>query len=165
MISLYSLNNKQREIEEALNLADGEITPEINAMISSYSESRDERLEALCVMIKNSDAESGMLKTEIDRLEKLKKLADNRSKRLRDAVQCSLEESETWVKGTHALSYSKSQSVEVDQSDDGTWTINPSYLRVKTTVEPNKDAIGKALKAGGEITGARLVTKYNLRVK
>ena len=165
MISLYSLNNRQREIEEALSIADGELTQDIQAMISSYSESRDDRLEALCVLIKNSDAEAGMLKTEIDRLTGLKKLAENRSKRLREAVQCSLEESETWTKGTHALSYSKSQAVEVDDAVDGVYALPEVYLRVKTTIEPNKEELSKALKQGFEVTGARLITRYNLRLK
>lgn len=60
------------------------------------------------------------------------------------------------------LSWRKSEAVDI--------AVTPEFLpeefqRVKTTVEADKTGIKAALKAGGVIAGAKLVTKQNLQIK
>lgn len=43
--------------------------------------------------------------------------------------------------------------------------LGEAFVRRKVTVEPDKKAIGDALKAGQEVPGCRIVESYSLQVK
>ena len=60
----------------------------------------------------------------------------------------------------HELSSRKSQAVVIDDED----ALDPEWLAIKTTSQPNKAAIKEALKAGRQITGAQLLTRRSWRI-
>lgn len=60
----------------------------------------------------------------------------------------------------HELSSRKSQAVEIDDED----ALDPQWLSFSTTSKPDKAAIKEALKAGGEIIGAQLVSRRSWRI-
>jgi hypothetical protein len=60
----------------------------------------------------------------------------------------------------HELSSRKSQAVVIDDED----LLDPEWLAVKTTSQPDKAAIKEALKAGRQITGAQLLSRRSWRI-
>jgi hypothetical protein len=60
----------------------------------------------------------------------------------------------------HELSSRKSQAVVIDDED----LLDPEWLAVKTTSQPDKNAIKEALKAGRQITGAQLLSRRSWRI-
>jgi hypothetical protein len=60
----------------------------------------------------------------------------------------------------HELSSRKSQAVEIDDEQ----ALDPEWLTVKTTSQPDKAAIKEALKAGHLIPGAQLVSRRSWRI-
>ena len=60
----------------------------------------------------------------------------------------------------HELSSRKSQAVGIDDED----ALDPEWLAIKTTSQPDKAAIKEALKAGRQITGAQLLTRRSWRI-
>ena len=60
----------------------------------------------------------------------------------------------------HELTSRKSQAVEIDDEE----TLDPQWLTVKTSSQPDKAAIKEALKAGKEITGVRLISRRSWRI-
>ena len=60
----------------------------------------------------------------------------------------------------HELTSRKSQAVEIDDED----ALDPQWLSFTTTSKPDKAAIKEALKAGGEIIGAQLVSRRSWRI-
>ncbi|MCP9784567.1 siphovirus Gp157 family protein [Cyanobium sp. WKJ7-Wakatipu] len=60
----------------------------------------------------------------------------------------------------HELSSRKSQAVVIDDED----LLDPEWLAVKTTSQPDKNAIKEALKAGRQITGAQLLNRRSWRI-
>jgi len=60
----------------------------------------------------------------------------------------------------HELTSRKSQAVLIDDED----ALDPEWLAIKTTSQPDKAAIKEALKAGRQITGAQLVTRRSWRI-
>ncbi|WP_240307804.1 MULTISPECIES: siphovirus Gp157 family protein [unclassified Synechococcus] len=60
----------------------------------------------------------------------------------------------------HELTSRKSQSVEIDDDE----VLDSEWLTVITTTKPDKAAIKEALKAGTEITGARLLSRRSWRI-
>ena len=60
----------------------------------------------------------------------------------------------------HELSSRKSQAVVIDDEE----ALDPEWLAVKTTTQPDKAAIKEALKAGRQITGAQLLSRRSWRI-
>jgi len=60
----------------------------------------------------------------------------------------------------HELTSRKSQAVLIDDED----ALDPEWLAIKTTSQPDKAAIKEALKAGRQITGAQLLTRRSWRI-
>jgi hypothetical protein len=60
----------------------------------------------------------------------------------------------------HELSSRKSQAVVIDDEE----LLDPEWLAVKTTSQPDKAAIKEALKAGRQITGAQLLSRRSWRI-
>ena len=60
----------------------------------------------------------------------------------------------------HELSSRKSQAVVIDDEQ----ALEPEWLTVKTTSQPDKAAIKEALKAGQQIPGAQLLSRRSWRI-
>jgi hypothetical protein len=60
----------------------------------------------------------------------------------------------------HELTSRKSQAIEIDDED----ALASEWLSFSTTSKPDKAAIKEALKAGGEIIGAQLVSRRSWRI-
>jgi hypothetical protein len=60
----------------------------------------------------------------------------------------------------HELTSRKSQAVLIDDEE----ALDPEWLAIKTTSQPDKAAIKEALKAGRQITGAQLLTRRSWRI-
>jgi hypothetical protein len=60
----------------------------------------------------------------------------------------------------HELSSRKSQAVLIDDEE----ALDPEWLSVKTTTQPDKAAIKEALKAGRQIAGAQLLSRRSWRI-
>ena len=60
----------------------------------------------------------------------------------------------------HELSSRKSQAVVIDDEE----ALDPEWLSIKTTSQPDKAAIKEALKAGRHIEGAQLLTRRSWRI-
>ncbi len=60
----------------------------------------------------------------------------------------------------HELSSRKSQAVLIDDEE----ALDPEWLAIKTTTQPDKAAIKEALKAGRQIAGAQLLSRRSWRI-
>ena len=60
----------------------------------------------------------------------------------------------------HELTSRKSQAVEIDDEEG----LDPKWLSVTTTTNPDKAAIKEAIKAGQQITGAQLLSRRLWRI-
>ena len=60
----------------------------------------------------------------------------------------------------HELTSRKSSAVVIDDEQ----ALDPEWLTVKTTSQPDKNAIKEALKAGRQITGAQLLSRRSWRI-
>jgi hypothetical protein len=60
----------------------------------------------------------------------------------------------------HELSSRKSQAVVIDDEE----ALDPEWLAIKTTTQPDKAAIKEALKAGRPIAGAQLLSRRSWRI-
>lgn len=143
-----------------------EFTPEVEQKLSLLIASKQATIGAqaewLCKLRANKQADltgvQGELLRLVARRERLHKTIDWAEKELYNLYQ--VNDNKKIETGTFIVSARKYTKVVVD---DGFY--NEKYMRVKTTSEPDKAALGDALKAGIEIEGARLATTEKVTIK
>lgn len=149
------------EIDERIKALVDEETGEIRDYEAFYTlgmELSDKR-ENIAMWIKDLLAEAEMYKAEIQSLERRKRLAEHKADNLKKYLAANLN-GEKFKTAKVECSFRKSEAVEIlDISKLGS-----EYLKY---AEPtaNKTAIKEAIKAGKEVAGAELTTRYNLLIK
>lgn len=160
---LYDINATLEALLDAVDPDTGELLcdlEELEALIMA----RDEKLESVALYIKNRAAEAEAIKAEKLALAQRQKVAENKAERARRFLAEMLA-GEKFTSPRVAVSWRKSQAVELG-ADFLPWArqYGDQYLSYRDP-EPDKKAIGAALKAGQEIPGAELVTNLNMQIK
>jgi hypothetical protein len=119
----------------------------------------DEKVEGIACWIKNLLADAEAIKTEKNNLAEREKACRNKAESLKKYLNSALD-GEKFKTAKVSISYRKSESVEVDDINK----VDKSFLKYSDpTVD--KTAVKKALKAGTELEGVRLVTKQNIQIR
>lgn len=160
-MNLYEINEKLQEAFEAcVDQETGEIINEdVLEVFKQLQLDRDEKIENICLYIKNLLADANALKAEKDMFAKRQKCAENKAESLKGYLQKFLA-GEKYKSDRAVVSYRKSEAVKVTDL-----TKIPLEYMTMADPAPNKTAIKAALKKGEEIEGAELVTKQNMSIK
>jgi hypothetical protein len=164
LMRLYDINKDiENTIEDMFINVDeetGEVKQEYVDRLNELQIQKEEKLENIGCYIKNLNAEIKAIKAEEDTLKERRKVLENKSDRVKKYV-ASILNGEKFESAKVVFSFRKSDEVNiVDES-----LIPDEYMRTTTKIEPNKDAIKKAIKEGKEVRGAFLVDKNNMSVK
>jgi hypothetical protein len=154
-------NIKQEYLAIAQELAEGELTPELEQQLAITEANLQEKAINYGYVIKTFESECDILDNEIKRLQALKKARTSAIDKLKDNIsEAMLLFNITEVKApTFKLSFRKSESIECDE------VVSEEYCNIKTTITPDKVAIKQAIKEGKEVLGARLIINQNLQIK
>lgn len=162
-MSLYLLNEKLKSCivldeQHVVSTDDGEIL-NLEQFDALQMELAD-RVDGIGCYIKNLRAEADAIYAEINNLS-LRAAALKR-----EALRC-----ETYLSGVLygqkfesprcKITWRKSESCNVLNIEQ----LPNEYLRTKVTVDADKTAIKKAIKAGVEVPGAELIQKLNMTLK
>lgn len=162
MSSIYTLNKDYAELSTMLEAAE---TPEEIEAIQNTLEMLDlsieEKIENTAKYMVNVESDIQGLKTEIDRLTKIKKAKENAVERLKNNVEYVMKQKgiEKLEVGTFKAGYRKSESVEIVNLD----VIPADFTKVE--IKADKTAIKKALKAGEVVEGAEIKVNQNFYIK
>ena len=155
MANLYQID---RAILECIDKETGEIV-DCEALEALLMQ-KDEKIENVACWIKNLLSDADAIKAEKDNLAereaRCRKQAESLKKYLADILRGS-----EFSTAKCAVSFRKSVKVEVENVN----LVPAKYLRVKTTYEPDKTAIKKAMQAEQEIAGCKLVESLNVQIK
>lgn len=121
---------------------------------------REQKCENVACWIIDLAAESKAIKEQEAVLKARREACDAKADSLKRYLLDALG-GEKLKTGRVSVSYRKSTSTEIDDVD----VVPEEFMRVKTTIEPDKTAIKEALSSGTEINGCRLVTKTSVVVK
>lgn len=160
-LTLYELTDEHRQICVAIEEAGGEITPEIEMMLSINADNFVTKAEGYCEIVAKYRQMAQMAKERIETLQQIKKVAENAEKRLKERMQQAMEEYDMQKVeiGLHRLSFRTSKAVEViDEAK-----IPNQYIKVTTTID--KTALRTDLMNGIEVEGARLQTNKSLQIR
>lgn len=131
--------------------------------LNALDMARNEKLEGCILFIKNCESEANAIKAEIAALQARMKRKQAAADRLREYVLYSMESmhDKTFETSKAYARVGYYQRVDVEDMD----ALPGEYVREKITTSPDKTAIKKAIKAGAEVKGARLVSYPSLTVK
>jgi hypothetical protein len=158
-MNLYQIKNEYLTL--ASQLEQGELTTEIEQQLQINEEQLKEKAINYGYVIRSFEYDNDVIDAEIKRLKQLKEQKENAIDKLKNAVSDAMQlyGIEKIDSPTLKLSFRKSESIEVSEN------IDKKYLIEKTTLQPDKQAIKKAIKDGKQVEGAVLVTNYNIQIK
>ena len=155
MANLYEID---KSILACIDAETGEmIDPE---RLESLFMERNQKIENIALWIKNLQADAMAYSAEKTAFDKREKAALAKVEALKKYLAHILQ-GEKFSTAKCAVSFRRSEKVQVDNVK----LIPAELLRVKTTVEADKDAIKKAIKAGQQISGCRLLENMNAQIE
>lgn len=173
-MNLYDIDERLSTlIEEAFDVEDGVIfdnAEELAKRIDEVSLDLDTKIENIGCYIKNLEAEVEAFKKEENNLEARRKQAERKIEGLKRYLNgylmaCYPNDSDRakwkFKSPKVVLGYRKSSSVEVPDIEK----LDKKYLKLTTKVDPDKKAIGDAIKSGEEVKGAFIKQNINLNIK
>ena len=160
-MNLYEITQEALYLSTLLETE--ELTPELEEALIINQDQLQAKAVNYAKVIANYQAESDAIDQEIKRLKAMK---DNREKKiewLKESVKKAMLVSgiEKVESPLFKLSVRRSEAVEVDLVE----ALPNAFQNVKNVVTADKVAIKEAIKRGENITGARLVEKFNLQIK
>ena len=138
----------------------GEITPEIENEINLIEFTKAEKIDNYARLILANKADILAIESEMERLAKLKRTLVKSNEWLIGSLEQNIDEN-GFKTPLFAFKWAKSEAVEILDLN----TIPMEYLRTKTSIEPDKVEIKKALKSGLEIKGAYIEQRRKLNLK
>ena len=157
MAKLYDLVREIEDFEFEVDEETGEI---LNAEdLDNLELEKNEKIEQLCLWIKNLKSDAAAYKAEKDSFAKKQKAAENEAESIKNYIAYILA-GEKFKTDRVTVSYRKSEQVEcLDMS-----LVDDDYLRFKEP-ELDKTKIKKALKEGIKVGGCMLVERQNMNIK
>ena len=155
-MKLYEIVEELRNFQFDVDEETGEI---LNAdELDKLELARDEKIENICLMIKNLKADATAYKAEKDSFAEKEKRAKNEADRWADYLQRMLDGA-TFKSTRASVTYIKSEKVECDMT-----LVPDDYLRYKDP-EPDKTKIKNAIKSGVAVNGCSLVESISMQIK
>lgn len=160
MANLYELTSDLREISEIEDI-DTEQVEQIKAVIKAEI---DKKSSGIVALVRNLEGDVDTIKAEIDRLNNLKKVKENRINNIKNYTKECLEEAGIKKVSTSLgnISIRKTPGA-VEILDEA--LIPTEYKSEVVTVKVDKKAILAELKEGVVIQGVNLKTGTSLTIK
>lgn len=151
-MTLYEIDSA---ILDCIDMETGEIFD--GAKFEELQLSRDEKIENICLWIKNLKAEAEALKQEKLSFEQRQNVVVNKMESLKNYISSYLNGT-PFKSSKVQVSYRKSESLEI--SDDA--VIPSEFLKAP---EVDKTELKKAMKLGQKFRGVSIVEKQNIQIK
>lgn len=163
MANIYELKDQikaciQLDEEHVVDTDDGEI---LNLQqFEALQMERDAKVEGLACYIKNKLADAEAIYAEIDVLSQRAAIMKKEAERCK-AYLAGVLYGEKFETPRCKITWRKSEICNVLNIE----AVPEEYKRTKVTVDADKTAIKKAIKAGAEIPGAEVIQKLNMTLK
>ena len=162
--ALYEIQQDYLELAEQIELAEGELTPELEEALAISEAELETKAVGYGFIIRESEGIVSVIDAEIKRLTALKKSETNKAERMKLAISTAMQ-----MFGVHEvktpllrLSFRKSERVvgmAFDELPEAYMTIIPE------TRKPNLGAIKAAIKEGHEVGDYYIEEHLNLQIK
>lgn len=163
MANIYELNDSikgciQLDAEHVVDTEDGEIFD--LQQFEALQMERDAKIEGMCCYIKNKLAEADAIDAEAYTLSHRSGVIRKEVERCKAYLAGALY-GEKFETPRCKITWRKSEVCNVLSMEE----IPEEYKRTKVTIDADKTAIKKAIKAGAEVPGAEVIQKLNMTLK
>lgn len=162
MKTLYQINNDYYDLISQIELAEGELTPELESALEINKNELEVKSIAYVEYIKTKESFNDRITEEIKRLQAIKKANETLIDRLKTNLVSAVNLYGTFKSGFLTFSTRKSKQVEVNCDPND---LPKEFKVVKVTETPDKNAIKKAIEQGQEVAGCKIVENINLQIK
>lgn len=177
-MKLYEIADARAILDGWLEETEGEVTPELEALLSGLDAKADEKIERVALYIRERVSRAAAVKEEVIRLAAIVKRDEKAAESLKAYLHRQMNElGKTRVNGllcTVAIQANSVASVTTALNDDD---LKAAYCDIEHPVSQfvrevpvsyrlDRDAVLQAFKAGGEIPDAIIVEKgSHLRIR
>ena len=145
---------------------DGERAAAMEARLSALTDSLEDKVEGIALLIRELEAESLALKTEADKMSARRGALEAKRGRLATYLFDNLKASDVMSVDRPRISVRLQLNNPAVVFDDGAEEALPAeYVTEKTTTKPDKRAIMDALKNGIDVPGCRIERSLGLRIR
>lgn len=160
--SLYKIESEYLDLINQIELAEGELTPELESALEINKSELEVKSIAYVEYIKAKESFNERITEEIKRLQAMKKSNENLIDRLKSNLLNAVNLYGTFKSGFLTFSTRKSKQVIVNCDTN---ELPKEFKTIKVTETPDKTAIKKAIEQGQEVQGCELVENLNLQIK
>lgn len=165
-MSLYEIDTRIREILDSIYDAadeDGEVGEIDLTELKELQAARETKLENIALYAKNLAVEASAIKDEENILAERRKRLERKCERMKGILMYAMQEDGnkkiSSPRFEAVLRYSKKTEI-IDES-----LIPEEYMTTKITKTPDKTAIKKAIEAGTEVAGAKVLDNTTISIK
>jgi len=164
MRALYEID---ADLEALLNQVDpetGEALFDPEALDALLMEKQD-KIEGVCLAVKNLTAEAAAIKAEEDALKKRREALESKANGYRGWLERTLA-GEKFETARCAVGYRKSEQTEITDAEKfWKWAKRHKEFVRQKDPEADKTKIKAAIKAGEKIPGAEIIQKLTMNLK
>lgn len=163
MKSLYSISAELESIRQSVIENEGEITEDqLELLKISESELQNKAIN-YALAIKNIEAEESIIKSEIERLKKLKERREKLSKKLRENILYAMERYDVpkVESPTINLSLRKSKRLIIEEDEN----IPARFVTVIQSLSVDKKELKKEIQEGLTVEGVYIQENKNLQIR
>ena len=162
-MTLYEINKEMDEVlSRIIDPKTGEIT-DIEAL-AAIQLKREEKLEAIALVIKNKTAEAALIRAEEKELAERRRRHEKTAERLKKVLENELA-GQAFETAKCSCSFRKSTGVIIDTAAFNDWAKRHREYVIPKDPVPDRAAIKAALIDGKKIPCAELEERINMTVK
>lgn len=158
--TLYNITENYNELLKKIELAEGEISDEINQELEINEKQLQSKSIAYLSVIKNKESLTMQIDEEIKRLQALKKHHTSISNNLKNRLLNAVNLFGAFEVGFTKFSTRKSKAVIVEDVN----SLPKDFKVIKVTEQADKKAIKQALENGEIIEGCTIQENKNLKI-
>jgi hypothetical protein len=163
MLSLYEINSEFLELYQRIEAGEGEITPELEAALALNETNLIQKATGYFDFMRHLKLTANQGKILISEMENKIKSIEKTYEKCESAILDAMQLTGRTELGDdfHRFKIRKSESVTVYDEV----AVPEQYKITKVTQTVSKTLVKDAIKAGVEVTGARIDTNANLQLK
>ena len=160
-MNIFQIGSEYQNIIALIEQNNGDLNEDLHEAYINSREELNNKAKAYIYVIRNKENHIDNINAEIERLREMKWQTEREIDKIKNYLSLAVDQFGNFETGLHKISNRISKSVEVTDSN----LLPKEYLKEKIEINPDKNAIKKAIESGSDIPGALLVTKSNLQIK
>lgn len=160
-MNIFQIGSEYQNIIALIEQNNGDLNEDLHEAYINSREELNNKAKAYIYVIRNKENHIDNINAEIERLREMKWQTEREIDRIKNYLSLAVDQFGNFETGLHKISNRISKSVEVTDSN----LLPKEYLKEKIEINPDKNAIKKAIESGIDIPGALLVTKSNLQIR